>query len=144
MRIAMIGTGYVGLVSGACLSEFGHQVICVDKDPAKIETLEQGGIPIFEPGLDELVATNAKSGRLSFTTDLAQAVTPSPPASPTSSSRRTGTPPATSLSRRRTPARIPTTTSPPPTARKPSGPTTACNTQPAPRSTPRWISRTPS
>jgi UDPglucose 6-dehydrogenase len=74
MRIAMIGTGYVGLVSGACLSEFGHEVICVDKDPAKIATLRQGGIPIYEPGLDEIVAANVKSGRLSFTTDLKEAV----------------------------------------------------------------------
>ena len=74
MRIAMIGTGYVGLVSGACLSEFGHQVVCVDKDPAKIATLKQGSIPIFEPGLDEIVAVNAKAGRLSFTTDLKEAV----------------------------------------------------------------------
>jgi UDPglucose 6-dehydrogenase len=74
MHIAMIGTGYVGLVSGACLSEFGHQVVCVDKDPAKIETLKQGGIPIYEPGLDEVVAANAKAGRLSFTTDLTKAV----------------------------------------------------------------------
>ncbi|HKY81303.1 MAG TPA: UDP-glucose/GDP-mannose dehydrogenase family protein, partial [Sphingobium sp.] len=74
MRIAMIGTGYVGLVSGACLSEFGHQVICVDKDPAKIDALNKGVIPIFEPGLDEVVAVNAKAGRLSFTSDLASAV----------------------------------------------------------------------
>lgn len=74
MRIAMIGTGYVGLVSGACLSEFGHEVICVDKDPAKIATLRQGGIPIYEPGLDETVAANVRSGRLSFTTDLKEAV----------------------------------------------------------------------
>jgi len=74
MRIAMIGTGYVGLVSGACLSEFGHEVICVDKDPAKIATLTQGGIPIYEPGLDEIVAANVRSGRLSFTTDLKEAV----------------------------------------------------------------------
>ena len=74
MRIAMIGTGYVGLVSGACLSEFGHQVVCVDKDPAKIEALNKGVIPIFEPGLDEVVAVNAKAGRLSFTSDLASAV----------------------------------------------------------------------
>ena len=70
----MIGAGYVGLVSGACLSEFGHEVICVDKDPAKIATLTQGGIPIYEPGLDEIVAANVKSGRLSFTTDLKEAV----------------------------------------------------------------------
>ena len=70
----MIGAGYVGLVSGACLSEFGHEVICVDKDPAKIATLTQGGIPIYEPGLDEIVAANVRSGRLSFTTDLKEAV----------------------------------------------------------------------
>jgi UDPglucose 6-dehydrogenase len=74
MRIAMIGTGYVGLVSGACLSEFGHEVVCVDKDAAKVETLRAGGIPIFEPGLDDVVAANAKAGRLTFDTDLAKAV----------------------------------------------------------------------
>ena len=74
MRIAMIGSGYVGLVSGACLSEFGHDVICVDKDEEKIKTLRQGAIPIFEPGLDEVVAANVKAGRLTFGTDLKQAV----------------------------------------------------------------------
>jgi UDPglucose 6-dehydrogenase len=74
MRIAMIGSGYVGLVSGACLSEFGHNVICVDKDEAKIAALKMGQIPIFEPGLDEVVAANAKAGRLSFGTDLGEAV----------------------------------------------------------------------
>ncbi len=74
MRITMIGTGYVGLVSGACFSDFGHEVICVDKDPAKIAALERGVMPIFEPGLDALVAANAKAGRLSFTTDLASGV----------------------------------------------------------------------
>ncbi|HVW74312.1 MAG TPA: UDP-glucose/GDP-mannose dehydrogenase family protein [Rhizomicrobium sp.] len=74
MRIAMIGTGYVGLVSGACLSEFGHEVVCIDKDPAKIELLRSGGIPIYEPGLDEVVAANVKAGRLSFETDLARGV----------------------------------------------------------------------
>jgi len=74
MRIAMIGTGYVGLVSGACLSEFGHEVVCIDKDQNKVETLRGGGIPIYEPGLDEVVATNVKSGRLTFETDLAKAV----------------------------------------------------------------------
>jgi UDPglucose 6-dehydrogenase len=74
MRIAMIGTGYVGLVSGACLSEFGHEVVCIDKDASKVETLRNGGIPIFEPGLEEVVAANAKAGRLSFETDLAQSV----------------------------------------------------------------------
>ena len=74
MRIAMIGTGYVGLVSGACLSEFGHDVVCIDKDASKVETLRAGGIPIFEPGLDEVVAANVKAGRLSFETDLAKGV----------------------------------------------------------------------
>jgi UDPglucose 6-dehydrogenase len=74
MRVAMIGTGYVGLVSGACFSEFGVNVVCVDKDTAKIDRLKQGGIPIYEPGLEDLVAGNVKSGRLSFTTDLADAV----------------------------------------------------------------------
>jgi len=74
MRIAMIGTGYVGLVSAACLSEFGHDVVCVDKDEAKIAGLHAGKVPIFEPGLDEVVATNVKAGRLSFTSDLAAAM----------------------------------------------------------------------
>lgn len=74
MRIAMIGTGYVGLVSGACFSEFGTEVVCVDKDASKIERLKAGEIPIYEPGLDTLVASNAAAGRLSFTTDLAEAV----------------------------------------------------------------------
>ena len=74
MRIAMIGTGYVGLVSGACFSEFGVDVVCVDKDAAKIERLLAGEIPIFEPGLGPLVASNVAAGRLSFTTDLAAAV----------------------------------------------------------------------
>ncbi len=74
MRIAMIGTGYVGLVSGTCFSEFGVDVICVDKDESKIERLKAGEIPIFEPGLDALVASNVKAGRLSFTTDLTSAV----------------------------------------------------------------------
>jgi UDPglucose 6-dehydrogenase len=70
----MIGTGYVGLVSGACLSEFGHDVVCVDKEAAKIAALTAGRVPIFEPGLDEVVAVSVKAGRLSFTTDLAAAV----------------------------------------------------------------------
>jgi len=74
MRIAVIGTGYVGLVSGACFSEFGIDVICVDKDGDKIARLKKGEIPIFEPGLDELVKNNVEAGRLSFTTDIASAV----------------------------------------------------------------------
>ncbi|MFC7333201.1 UDP-glucose dehydrogenase family protein [Rhodocista pekingensis] len=74
MRIAMIGTGYVGLVSGACFSEFGVDTVCVDKDQSKIERLKRGEIPIYEPGLDDLVAKNARAGRLSFTTDLAEGV----------------------------------------------------------------------
>lgn len=74
MRIVMIGTGYVGLVSGACFSDFGHDVVCVDKDAAKVEALLAGRIPIFEPGLDELVAKNVAAGRLAFTLDLAAAV----------------------------------------------------------------------
>lgn len=70
----MIGAGYVGLVSGACFADFGHDVICFDKDAAKIDALLAGGIPIFEPGLDSLVAKNAAAGRLSFTTDATQAL----------------------------------------------------------------------
>ncbi len=70
MKIVMIGTGYVGLVSGACFSDFGHDVICVDKDISKIKALENGVMPIYEPGLDDLVDRNVKAGRLSFTTDI--------------------------------------------------------------------------
>ncbi|HVV66111.1 MAG TPA: UDP-glucose/GDP-mannose dehydrogenase family protein [Rhizomicrobium sp.] len=74
MRIAMIGTGYVGLVSGACLSEFGHHVVCIDKDNAKVAALRAGRIPIFEPGLDEVVAANVRAGRLAFESTMAEAV----------------------------------------------------------------------
>ncbi|MFC3677194.1 UDP-glucose dehydrogenase family protein [Ferrovibrio xuzhouensis] len=74
MRVAMIGTGYVGLVSGTCFSEFGHTVTCVDKNPERIAALQRGEIPIFEPGLDDLVARNVKAGRLSFTQDTRAAV----------------------------------------------------------------------
>src|SRR4051812_4499478 len=74
MRIAMIGTGYVGLVTGACLADFGHVVTCVDKDADKIAALTRGEIPIYEPGLDELVLANVKARRLSFTTVLTEPV----------------------------------------------------------------------
>src|SRR6202030_4103150 len=74
MRIAMVGVGYVGLVSGACFSEFGVSVTCVDKDADKIARLQRGEMPIFEPGLDQLVAANTAAGRLSFTTDLKTAL----------------------------------------------------------------------
>uniref|UniRef100_UPI0035145BA7 UDP-glucose dehydrogenase family protein n=1 Tax=Aurantimonas coralicida TaxID=182270 RepID=UPI0035145BA7 len=74
MRITMIGAGYVGLVSGACFADFGHEVVCVDRDPAKLELLELGRMPIYEPGLDELVARNAVQKRLRLSSDLAGAV----------------------------------------------------------------------
>jgi UDPglucose 6-dehydrogenase len=74
MRIAMIGSGYVGLVSGACFAQFGHDVVCIDKDEGKIARLRKGEMPIYEPGLDKLVADNVKAGRLSFSTKLGDAV----------------------------------------------------------------------
>jgi len=74
MNVVMIGSGYVGLVSGACFAEFGANVICIDKDQGKIDQLNAGGIPIYEPGLDDLVARNVRAGRLAFTTELISAV----------------------------------------------------------------------
>ena len=74
MRVTMIGTGYVGLVSGACFADFGHVVTCVDKDASKIDKLKAGEIPIFEPGLDQLVEKNVKEERLFFTTDPTDAI----------------------------------------------------------------------
>ena len=74
MHIAMIGTGYVGLVSGACLADFGHDVTCIDKDASKIEALKAGRMPIWEPGLEALVKANVDHGRLKFTTDLKEGV----------------------------------------------------------------------
>ena len=74
MRIAMIGAGYVGLVSGACMAEFGHDVVCVDKDAERIAALKRGEIPIYEPGLDDLVRSNVKQARLAFTTAIEEPV----------------------------------------------------------------------
>ncbi len=74
MKIAMVGSGYVGLVSGACFADFGHEVVCIDKDDSKIAALLDGVMPIYEPGLDALVASNVAAGRLSFTTDLASGI----------------------------------------------------------------------
>ena len=74
MKIAMVGSGYVGLVSGACFADFGHEVICIDKDETKIARLREGVMPIYEPGLDSLIDSNVKAGRLSFTTDLAAGI----------------------------------------------------------------------
>jgi UDPglucose 6-dehydrogenase len=72
MKIAVVGSGYVGLVAGACFAENGNEVICIDKDPAKIRTLKRGNIPIYEPGLEELVRRNRAEKRLTFTTELAR------------------------------------------------------------------------
>jgi UDPglucose 6-dehydrogenase len=74
MHIAMIGSGYVGLVSGACLADFGHKVTCVDKDQEKISALNRGAVPIFEPGLHDLIANNTRGERLAFTSELTAAV----------------------------------------------------------------------
>jgi UDPglucose 6-dehydrogenase len=70
LKIAIVGSGYVGLVSGACFADFGHEVVCIDKDEAKIDRLRSGRMPIYEPGLEDLVGRNTRAGRLSFTTDL--------------------------------------------------------------------------
>ena len=74
MNLTLIGTGYVGLVTGACFAEVGHHVVCVDNDEAKVKMLKAGGIPIYEPGLDELVRKNTAAGRLSFTANTAEGV----------------------------------------------------------------------
>src|SRR5271167_4716520 len=74
MKLSIIGTGYVGLVTGACFAEVGHQVVCVDNDADKVRLLKEGGIPIYEPGLEDLVKKNVASGRLSFTPSTAEGV----------------------------------------------------------------------
>ncbi|WP_338405352.1 2-dehydropantoate 2-reductase N-terminal domain-containing protein, partial [Achromobacter xylosoxidans] len=74
MKITVVGTGYVGLVSGACLADMGNDVMCLDVDAAKIALLRQGGIPIYEPGLEDLVRRNVQAGRLHFTDDVVQSV----------------------------------------------------------------------
>ena len=95
MRLAVIGCGYVGLVSGACFAEFGHDVVCVDKDEAKIAALKRGEMPIFEPGLEDLVAGNVRAGRLTFTTEIAEARARAPRRSSSPSARRRGAATAT-------------------------------------------------
>ena len=74
MKITVIGSGYVGLVSGACLADLGNDVVCLDVDPKKIEVLNSGGVPIYEPGLDEVIHRNVEAKRLRFTTDVAESV----------------------------------------------------------------------
>src|SRR5512137_1105737 len=74
MKLTLIGTGYVGLVTGTCFAQVGHQVICVDNDAAKVKVFREGGIPIYEPGLEELVKANVAAGRLSFSTSTAEGV----------------------------------------------------------------------
>src|SRR5579884_832092 len=74
MRLTIVGTGYVGLVTGTCFAEVGHQVVCVDRDEAKVKTLQSGGMPIYEPGLEELVKKNVAEGRLSFTSSTREGV----------------------------------------------------------------------
>ena len=74
MKITVIGSGYVGLVSGACLAELGNDVVCLDVDPKKIDILNNGGVPIYEPGLEEVIKSNVAAGRLRFTTDVAESV----------------------------------------------------------------------
>src|SRR5271157_3993561 len=74
MKLTIIGTGYVGLVTGACFAEVGHRVICVDNDAAKVKILQEGGIPIYEPGLEEVVKNNVAAGRLRFSNNTAEGV----------------------------------------------------------------------
>ena len=90
MRISVVGTGYVGLVTGTCFAEMGHRVTCVDVDADKITRLKQGDIPIYKPGLEPLVKSNYQDGRLLFTTSLADAMAEANSSSPNPSSRASG------------------------------------------------------
>ena len=96
MKVTVIGTGYVGLVSGTCLAEVGNDVLCLDVDAEKIRILEEGGVPIFEPGLQEMVRRNVAAGRLHFTTDVSAPSITAPSSSSPSARRRTRTVPPTS------------------------------------------------
>ena len=91
MRVTIVGTGYVGLVSGACFADFGHHVTCVDKDAAKIAALRRNEIPIYEPGLDHMVETNTREGRLDFTADLQKPVADADAVSPSARPRAAAT-----------------------------------------------------
>ena len=88
MKITVVGTGYVGLVSGTCLAEVGNDVLCLDVDPEKIRILEAGGIPIYEPGLQDMVQRNVAAGRLRFTTDIDAGRRTTAPSSSSPSARR--------------------------------------------------------
>ena len=109
MDIAVIGTGYVGLVTGAGLSDFGNDVICVDVDVKKIEALRKGLIPIYEPGLDKIVNKNVHEGRLRFTTDLAEAIRTARASSSRSARPRSRTARPTCATSRKSPAPSPNT-----------------------------------
>ncbi len=95
MKISVIGTGYVGLVTGTCLAEVGNDVICLDVDARKIATLKAGGIPIYEPGLEDMVKRNVAAGRLHFTTDVEEAASSARSSSSPSARRPTRTAPPT-------------------------------------------------
>jgi hypothetical protein len=112
MNITVVGSGYVGLVTGACFSEFGNHVTCVDNDAAKTERLKRGEMPIYEPGLPELVERNVKAGRLAFTTDLAGPWTVRSSSSSPSARLRETTAARTSRSCERWPSRSRSTSTP--------------------------------
>jgi len=144
MKVTVVGTGYVGLVTGACLSEMGNHVVCLDVDARKIQTLNQGGIPIFEPGLKEMVHRNAAAGRLQFTTDVPAAVghgtiqfigVGTPPDEDGSADLQYVLAAAASIGRHMTDYKDPTTRSSSTRARCPWARLTRC----APRCWPSWL-----